>query len=312
MPSTQGNRFVAFLAFALSIAPIAAFAQDVTVTPTWRTGDQFRLALVRSRENSVQPQQNGGSNTVINVRVVSATSDGSVVEWAPGDTVLDNAQLAQNPIIAAALQTARDLRVHLLLNAEGELRGVANRDEIVAKLKSMLEGIMRELSARFSDEQRTAMRGLIGQVLSADVLIAGATRDAATYFGLNGVSLASGEMAETAIEQPSPFGGGVIPGVFRVRMGSVTADSASLTTATTYDKTALLRMTEALVRQAGAPIPADALAKLPPMDMTDDGTYLFDRTLGLMREVIVNRQVVVGSNRRVDRWEIRLLDGPQR
>jgi hypothetical protein len=293
-------------------ASLSAFAQDVTITPTLRAGDQFRLALVRSRENSVQPQQNGGSKTVINIRVLSAAPEGYVLEWAMGETVLDNSQLAQNPILAAALQAARDLRVHLVLNAEGELTDVANRDEIVTKANSMLEAIVRELSARLSNEQRAAMQGLVGQVLSPDLLIAGATHEASIYFGLNGVSLAAGEVAEIAIDQPSPFGGSVIPGTFRVRMESVTADSASLTTASTYDRTALSRVTEALVKQAGAPIPADGLANLPPMDMTDEGTYLFDRSLGLMREVIVSRQLAVGNNRRVDRWEIRLLDGPQR
>jgi mRNA-degrading endonuclease toxin of MazEF toxin-antitoxin module len=311
MPSTCGL-FVAVLAFALSIGACDAFAQDVTIRPTLRAGDEFRLGLVRSRQNSVQPQQSGGSRTVITVRVLSISPDRSIVEWDQGDTVLDNPQLAQNPILAAALQAARNLRVHLVLNAEGELTGVANRDEIVATLKSMLETITRELAGRLSEEQRAAMQGLVGQVLSPDALIAGATREAAIYFGLNGISLTSGEMAETTIEQPSPFGGGVIPAVFRVRLQSVTPDSASVTTATTYDRAALSRMTEELIRQAAAAVPADARANMPPMDMADEGTYLFDRTLGLMREVIVNRQVAVGNNKRVDRWEIRLLEAPQR
>jgi hypothetical protein len=311
-PLACSRLIVACLAAVLHSSAVNAFAQDVTIAPILRAGDQFRLVLVRSRENSVQPSQNGGSKTVINVRVLSAVADRSVVEWAPGDTVLDNPQLAQNPVLAAALQAARDLRVHLVLNAEGELSGVANRDEIVMKLKSMLEAIIQELSARLSGDQKAGMQRLVAQALSPDVLIAGATREAAIYFGLNGMSLAPGEERERAIEQPSPFGGGMIPGVFRVRMESVTADSASLKTAASYDRAALSRMAEALAKQAGPAVPADALANLPPMDMTDEGTYLFDRTLGLMREVILSRQVAVGNNRRVDRWEIRLLEGPQR
>jgi hypothetical protein len=268
--------------------------------------------LVRSRENAVQPSQNGGSTTVVNVRVLSTAPDRSVVEWALGDTVLDNPGLAQNPVLAAALQAVRDLRVHLVLNAGGELSGVANRDELVMKLQSMLEAIMQELAARLSNEQRIAMQGVVAKVLSPDVLIASATREAAIYFGLNGISLAPGEERERTIEQPSPFGGGSIPGVFRARMESVTADSASVTIAASYDRAALSRIAEALVKQAGAPVPAEALANIPPMDMTDEGTYLFDRKIGLMREVIVRRQVVVGNNRQIDRWEIRLLEAPQR
>ena len=86
----------------------------------------------------------------------------------------------------------------------------------------------------------------------------------------------------------------------------------SLTTETTYDGAALLRLTESLVKQAGKPIPSSELAKVPPIDMNDDGTFVFDRTVGLMREVTMIRRVVAGSNQRLDRWEIRLLDGPKR
>jgi hypothetical protein len=151
----------------------------------------------------------------------------------------------------------------------------------------------------------------VGQVLSAEVLIASATRDAGTYFGLDGVSLPPGEAVEVDIEQPNPLGGGSIPAKFKVRVESATADSASLTTTTTYDAASLVRLTESLAKQAGAPISPGQLAKLPPIEMADEGTYLFDREVGLMREVSVNRRITVGANRRLDGWQIRLLKSPR-
>ena len=156
------------------------------------------------------------------------------------------------------------------------------------------------------------MVGFASQILSPEVLIASAMREAALYFGLNGVSLAAGEEAETEIEQPSPFGGAAIPATFRVRMDSVTAESASLTTATTYDSGALVRLTASLAEQAGKPIPLDQLAKIPPIEMSEEGRYVFDRTVGLMREVIVTRRVGAGNSRGSDGWEIRLVDSPRR
>jgi hypothetical protein len=302
----------AFCALALGIGAAQALAQDVTITPKLKAGDQFRLALVRNRENSSQSQQSGGSKTIVSVSVISATPEGFVVDWVPGETVLDNPVLAQNPLISAALEAVRDLHFHLTLNATGKLTGLANQAEVVPKLKSIVDTIVKELLARLPAERRQAMLGMVNQVVSPEALVVGATRDAWVYFGLNGMALASGDVTEVEVQQPSLLGSDLIPGTFRVRMESVTEDSASLTATTTYDKAALMRLTESLAKQAGVPIPPEALAKLPPIEMSDEGSYVFDRTVGLMREVNVKRRVAAGRNERVDSWEIRLLDGPQR
>jgi hypothetical protein len=311
-PTTGTGVVAACLAFTLSVVPGLALAQDVTIAPKLAIGDEFRLALVRTRDNSAQPQQNSTSRTVISVRVTSAGADGYVLDWVPGETVVDNQQLAQNPVVMAAVEAVRGLRFRLTLNADGELTGLANQDEILPKLKSMMDPIVEQILAGIPDDERAAMVGFMNQVLSPEVLVSSATREAGIYFGLNGVSLASGEVAEIELQQPSPFGGGVIPGIFRVRMDSITTNSVSLTTETTYDSTALLRLTESLIKQAGKPIPPSELAKVPPIDMNDDGTFVFDRTVGLMREVTMIRRVVAGTNQRLDRWEMRLLDGPKR
>jgi hypothetical protein len=305
------SHFAALLVMALAIDAGPAVAQDVTIIPKLRAGEGFQLEVIRTRENSSRSQQNSKARTLVDVRVVSAGPDGFVIEWVPGDTMLDNPQAAPDPIVGAASQALRDIRFRLTLNVDGELTGVANQAEVAPKLKAVVDAIIRELSARVPDAQRKQFLDFMGQVLSADVLIASATRDAGTYFGLNGVSLASSEAVEIDIEQPNPLGGAALPATFSVRMESVTADTASLKTVTTYDGAALVRLTESLAKQAGAPIAPEELAKLPPIEMADEGTYLFDRHMGLMREVVVSRRVTVGPNRRLDGWQIRLLKGPR-
>jgi hypothetical protein len=66
-----------------------------------------------------------------------------------------------------------------------------------------------------------------------------------------------------------------------------------------------MRLTRSLAKQAGSPTPPEQFINLPPMQMSDEGTFVFDRKRGLMREVKVNRRVSVGPNRRLDAWEIR-------
>ena len=305
------SHFAALLAMALAINAGPAVAQDVTIVPKLRAGQGFQLEVIRTRENSSRSQQNGKARTLVDVRVLSAGPDGFVIEWVPGDTMLDNPQAAPDPIVGVASQALRDIKFRLNLNVDGELTGVANQAEVAPKLKAVVDAIVRELSARVPEAQRKQFLDFMGQVLSADVLIASATRDAGTYFGLNGVSLASSEAVEIDIEQPNPLGGAALPARFSVRMESVTADTASLKTVTTYDGASLVRLTESLAKQAGAPIAPEELAKLPPIEMADEGAYLFDRKVGLMREVVVSRRVTVGPNRRLDAWQIRLLSGPR-
>jgi hypothetical protein len=226
--------------------------------------------------------------------------------------VLDNAEAARDPLVAAASRAMQEIRLRLTLNGDGEFTGLVNQAEVVPKLQSMTDAIVRELSARLPADQRKTFQNLIAQVLSPAALIASATREAEIYFGLNGVTLANGEAAEAQVQVASPIGGGVIPATFTVRMQSATADSATLTTSTTYDAAAVRRMTESLAQQAGASATAEDLAKVPALEIGDDGKYVFDRRLGLMREVIVNRRASVGNVRRYDGWEIRLLTRPNR
>ena len=308
MRSARRCHFAAvFLVGALVIATQAS-AQDISIVPTLRAGDSFQLEVIRIRQNSAQPQQNGKSTTRVNVLVLSSSANGSVIEWVPGATVFDNPQAASNPLVGFASQALRDIRFQLNLNADGELLGMANQAEVAPRLKTVVDAVVRDLAARMPEDQRQGFLNLIGQVLSVDVLIASATRDAATYLGLNGAALAVGQAVVVDIEQPSPLGGDPLPAKFRVRMESATADVASLKTTTTYDPAALMRLTRSLAKQAGSPIPPEQFINLPPMQMSDEGTFVFDRKRGLMREVKVNRRIAVGSDRRLDAWEIRLID----
>jgi hypothetical protein len=197
------------------------------------------------------------------------------------------------------------------MDEDGALAGIANKDEVAPKLKDMRDTVVLGLSTQLPAAQREEFQKMITQVMSPDALISSAIRDAEIYFGLNGAALAPGEGAEVDLELPSPFGGGIIPAKLRVDMVSATAESASLTSVTTYDAAALLRMTQALAQQTGRPIPAEELAGAS-LKMQDDGKYTFDRTVGLMRDVVINRRVSFADMRRLDAWQIKLITGPKR
>ena len=247
----------------------------------------------------------------MDVRVIS-TSGAITLEWTPGETTIDNTQVVPDPLIAAAGKALAGLRLRLNLSEDGELIGLANESEVAPKLQAAVDMIVREVTTRLPEDQRERFQSVMTSIMSPTMLIASITNDAQTYFGLNGITISVGESVEAPIEQPSPLGGGQIPANFRVEAESATNDSAVLLTTTTYDQAAFREIIRELAAKAGKPVTQEALDKVPPMKMADDGRFVFDRSVGLMREVIVKRRVTAGPAERLDAWEIRLLKGPTR
>ena len=310
--ATTGNllsRVSFVLGALLAIAPVV-HAQNVTIAPGLRAGDEFRIEIVRIRENSQRPQQNSRSTTPVDVRVASVAATGIALDWTAGPTSIDNRQVADDPLIVAASEAIGGLRLRILLNAQGAYAGLGNEAEVAAGLRKGTDVIVGSLLAKIPLEQRKPFERMVAQALSPATLIASATREAQIYFSLHGVALGVGETVATKIDQPNPLGTGAIPATWRVQLESASAESAVLRTTTTYDSAALKAMTRALAEQSGKPIPPEV--QVPPIQMADDARYLFDRAVGLMREVVVNRRMTAGANQRLDGWEIRLVAPPKR
>ena len=297
---------------SLALLALLTVVQDVELRPKLVAGDKFRLDVTRVRRDSSRPQMSAAGRTPVDVQVVSAGPDGFVLDWVPGDTTFDNPQILQDPTVAAASQAAKGMRFRIALSADGEFKGLLNEAEVTAKLQSIMGTIVSELAARLPANQRKNFHDLMGQVLSPAALISSATQDVQIYWGLYGIGLAPGEDLAVNVEQPNPMGGSPIPSTFRIRMDSATATSAAITTTTTYEKDALMKMTLEMAQRAGAPVKPSDAAKLPPMQMEDGGKYEFDRVSGLMRTITINRRISAGNMERVDGWTITLVGSPKR
>ena len=218
------------LPIVLYLGAATTRGEEVEIVPRWRAGDEFSLKVIHTRENSSRPEQNAKSTTTIAVRVLTATPEGSTLEWTPGDASLDNPQLARDPMLAAAMNAVRGVSLHLQLSRDGEFTGLSNRDEVVSRLQTATDAMVRELTAKLPEEQHAQFRATMGSVLSPAMLIASATRDVQTYFGLNGATLAVGEPVEVELQQPNPFGGEPIPARLRVTAASAKKSEAVINT----------------------------------------------------------------------------------
>ena len=303
------HRFGALL--VLSLLPAVAAAQHVELTPRFKAGDEFRLEFTRGRQTS--RVANITSRTPVTIRVISTGPEGSELEWVHGDTQFSDPQMASNPIVAAALNAVRGLRLRLALDAHGGFARLVNDEEVLGKLQGLADNLIAQIAAALPEAQRANLTAAVRQALSPTVLRSSATRDIEIYFALNGVRLLAGETAEIESEVANPFGGDPLPATVRIRLDSATADIASLTTTTVFGPDVLRAVTASLAQQAGKPIPADALAALPPTQMTDEGTFVFDRTRGLMREIVVDRRVIAnGTVQRAEHWAFRLVPADAR
>jgi len=302
--------FIKLISFGL--ITLLAVVQDIEIRPKLVQGDKFRLEVTRVRRDSSRPQMNASGRTVVDAQVVSAGTNGFVLDWIPGETIFDNPQAMQDPTLAAAVQAGKGMRFRIALGPDGEFDRLLNEAEVRPKLQAMVGTIVSDLANQLPASQRRNFQDMMGQLLSPEALISSATQDAQIYWGLYGAALAAGESISAKLEQPSPMGGGTIPATFRVNMDSATGSTATITTTTTYDKDVLLKMTLDLAERAGASLRPEEVGKMPSMQMADDGKYEFDRAYGLMRKVTINRRITAGNQDRLDSWVITLVETPKR
>ena len=288
---------------AMALLAAVGTAQAVQLRPRLVAGDTFRLEVTRVHEEAGRSDANYTIWTPVDVRVISARNNGFEIDWRPAASVIER-QAAADPGVIAGSQALHNISFRVALTADGEFQRLLNEPEVRGQLTAAVGATLR---ATVPEADR---REQFREVLTPGFMVALATRDAEIYFGVNGLSLAVGESLETSLDQPSPWGG-TVPAVYRIRLASATAETAAVTTTTTYDADALLKLTLGILEKGGAKIPPGGLEKAR-LEMTDDGTYEVDRRLGIVRDMTINRRVSLPGVQRLDRWTIKLVKAPAR
>jgi hypothetical protein len=299
------------LAITLLALAATASAQDILIAPKLRAGDTFTLEISRTRENTPATPQDREVRATIDVTVLAVTPEGSTLEWQSG-VLAGNLGVVPEALLLRVSDAVRGMKPVLKLTPDGEVAGLVNEADVLSKMQAVVDIIRRDLVANVPPADRKGFEAMLSQVMSPAILVASVLRDAGTYFGLNGVELGVGESVTADLPQPNPFGGEPLPATFTVHVESADADVASLVTTTVYEGAALTRAMSRLMENAGKPIPKEELAKLPAMQIGDEGRFVFDRGVGLMRTASVTRRVTVPGMVRLDRTEIRLVAPPKR
>jgi hypothetical protein len=315
MPAHRARRLriLATLVLAASVGlGRTAAAQELLIAPKLRAGDTFRLEIAKSRQESMKPTETARSTTIVDVQVVSASPDGTTLDWSQGETTFGDGRTSPDLIVHAAAVALAGLRLRIGLNADGDVEGLVNAREVMPKLEAASGLMLQGIADTIPEHDRKAFQALMAQVLSPAVLLVASTSDARTYFSLNGVAMTAGEVIETDLDQPNPLGGGTIPSRFRIKAESATEDAAVFVTSTTYDGEAFAQMTLGLIEKAGKILTPEEVATFVTPQMQDEGRFVLDRPTGLIREMSVRRRISNGAMQRVDTWDIRLVQPPKR
>jgi hypothetical protein len=262
--------------------------QQVSFTPRFVPGDEFRLEIKHTREDSRQAAAGFTATTPVAVRVVSTGAAGTVLDWTPGNVQVTGS-LAEQPDPATDLAS-----------------------EVIGDVA------IAELERGKAVEESRKMRELMGQILTPQNLLNMATRDIQTYVAMHGVELPSNKALDVPIRQANPCGGDPLSAVLRLRVESSTADTATLVSSTVYDTDALKKSTLALLERAAPPgkKPTDEELASFRLELSDEGRYVFDTKLGLFRTVSVTRRTGTSAGSvkaaRTDRYDIRLVTPPKR
>jgi hypothetical protein len=293
--------------------------QQVSFIPRFVPGDEFRLEIKHTREDSRQAAAGFTATTPVAVRVVSAGAAGTVLDWTPGNVQVTGS-LAEPPDPATELasELIGDVTIRIALDPDGSFGRVENSKDLLTKLTAVLDVAIAELERGKPAEEGRKVRELMGQILTPQNLLNMATRDIQTYVAMHGVELPLNKALDVPIRQANPFGGDPLSAVLRLRVDSSTEETATLVSSTVYDTDALKKSTLALLERAAPPgkKPTDQELASFRLELSDEGRYVFDTKLGLFRTVSVTRRTGTSAGSvkaaRTDRYDIRLVTPPKR
>lgn len=283
----------------LLVCVCIGFAQDVNFVPKWKKGDLVRLESLRTREDSRRPQANGTSRTPVEIEVLSADTSGWVVRWKNGETQLPAGMElpeALRKVTAKVVETPIELR----LSPTGEFQSVVN----VAQVKQAMGAILDTVLKEYVNDPKT--QEFTKQLLNPEALLAAASSDAQTFFGMYGAELKPGEKVQVKMEQPFPLSAGLkLPCVLEVEFVGTDGKAAKLRTTTRFEPAGLKKAMDEVFTKAG--VKPEDLGTMPQLQVLDEGQFEYDMATGWMRVVVADRRMeMTGSMARRDRKEFRL------
>lgn len=305
------SKIAGALAAALLLGSVAE-AQTITVRPNVKAGDTINLTLTKTlkRERPNQPAIDGSSETPIVLTVLEATSEGYVIRWVTGRTRIISTTQMVDPVAQQMIDLAQGVPFEIQLEANGRFRQLRNYDQAKAQLERALAVVLETVP---EETQRNRLReGVSRMFASRQVMEQTALREAMVYLYPFGRTLQAGKPEVQALMVRTPFDKDPIPAVLTISLLAHEPSSgmARMKWSQELDPAAaaaaVRRMAEGVLRQSGKELPENA--KLPTLDVTDEGIAEIATASGFAKSVEYERRVSLQDN--LEHQTVRLVRNP--
>ena len=297
------------VAMALAVPAVAwAQAASLDLLPNWKAGDIQTMELVRQREQTRGAEETRRITTRvdIDIRVLAAGSDGSVVQWAFGEVRFDEPEQAKDPGVAELLGMAHRVRYELEVDPSGAIRQLRNWTEVRALARGATARLLEQLRQRgVTGQTRSAISERIGALYSSEQqILSYSLREASLYHAAFGKRYELSTPITANERLPNALGGESFPATtsFTLTRLDDAARRAVIEWKQTLDPAAARRimlktMTDLAARMRRlTPSEAD----VPQMVIEGAGEVVADIDTGWLKSLRQERTARVGPSVQVD------------
>lgn len=293
---------------AIVLSAPAPAADSVDLPLGWQVGQRLQYEMVRSgrKTRGDEATANATTRTDLEIEVLRADADGYLIAWTHGETRFDDPRAAANPLLQRMANLIRGLRILLEVDAQANVVGVRNWQELKDTIEKILSSISDELKTSGIDPAMVSK--VTGQLASMyatrEQVETMCTREARMFFLSLGGQFSTTEPIEYQDRLPNPFGGEAFPSRASFVLKGVDRPSQRATVAwtQTLDPEHVRRIMEKslqdLAARVGGPVPeADALKD---MTVEDTAEFVVDMSTGWLDHLSHTRLVKTGTTTQED------------
>ncbi|OYT87653.1 MAG: hypothetical protein CFE46_10940 [Burkholderiales bacterium PBB6] len=182
----------------------------------WAVGDTRRYVLTKTRARARNDlvEQAQSSDTPIDVQVLAVNGEQSVLAWRYGETRLDDAEAAANPMVRQMSNLMKGLTLELVVAHDRGVVGLRNWRDV----QTLMDKVLTDMGTTLRSNGMTdaAVAGVMQQVrpmfATEAQMVATSTREAQLMFSLLGKPVGVNQPFSYDTALPNALGGEAIPG----------------------------------------------------------------------------------------------------
>lgn len=293
---------------ALVLSAPAPVADSVDLPLGWQVGERLQYEMVKSgrKTRGDEVTAKPTTRTDVEVEVLRADADGYLIAWTHGETRFEDPRAAANPLLQRMANLTRGLRILLEVDAQANVVGVRNWQELKETVEKILSTVSEEMKTSGIDPavvskvtgQLASMYATRGQVETM------CTREARMFFLSLGGLFSTTEPIEYQDWVPNPFGGEPFPSRAAFVLKGVDRQSQRATVAwtQTLDPEHARRIMEKSLQDLAARVGDSGpdVDVLKDMTVEDTAEFVVDTSTGWLDRLSHTRLVKTGTTTKED------------